>query len=244
MSFVKHKSQIGSSLSEVIIVLALLGIVFTLTLGVMVADYNKNQTVVRLEKTFLILSKSLRMSVTQNSEPDTWWFPTTLSETDSYSFFEKYLKPHLILTLDCKNSIDGNCTFDFKELDGEVKSLNSSWVRFYLNNGAFVAMQAIKNKEYKVLYFYVDINGKKRLNVVGRDIFMFEYWIENPKHKDWVGVLLPYGHEFSHSELISDKNLNNCNSNSKGNYCGALIWMDGWQIKYGYPWAHARHIIK
>ncbi len=234
----------GNTLAEMLITIAIIGIVFTVSVGVFVADYNRNQTVVRLEKMYSTLSQAFNKSMVTNGMLNSWDFPDNLSEIGSYTFFEDYLKPSLILARDCKNSTKGQCDFVFKELDGSEKSLNSTWVRFFLNDGAFVAMQTNANDKYKVIYFYADTNGKKRLNVVARDIFLFEYWIQNNDHPEYVGKLLPFGHQYTREEITSTDNYNNCNSSTNGNYCGALIMKDNWQIKTGYPWAQARYVVK
>ena len=82
------------------------------------------------------------------------------------------------------------------------------------------------------------------MNVVARDIFVFEYWLKNDAHPEYVGKMLPYGHEFTRDELISEGNENNCHSSLLGNYCGALIIKDNWQIIKGYPWAQARYVVQ
>lgn len=242
----KHNGKFkrGNTLSESLIALAIIGVVFTIAMGTMIADFNKNQTTVRLKKIYSDLSQAFTSAVAKNGSPDSWDIPDIFSERISNDIFETYLKPELVVMRDCKNSNTDQCDFVFKELDGTEKSLNSTWTRFYLNNGMFLAMQAITNPKYKVLYFYVDTNGKKRLNVVARDIFLFEYWIQNDDNPAFVGQLFPYGHEYSREELISDKYLNNCNSTKNGNYCSALIIKDNWEIKSGYPWAQARYVVK
>ncbi len=247
LKFVKtisQKSKQGNTLSETMIAMMIVGVVFTICVGTMVADYNKKQTVTRLQKMYSVLSQVMERASIENGFPDSWEFPEKLSEIGSYSFFEKYLRHNLVLSRDCKNSTDGSCAYTFKELDGTEKSLNSTWTRFYLNDGAFIALQTIPSGDYKVVYFYVDTNGKKRLNVVARDIFLFEYWIQNDEHPDYVGKLLPFGHEYSRSELISASNDNNCNSSKNGNYCSSLIMKDNWRIIPGYPWAQARYVVQ
>lgn len=241
---IMNKSKKGNTLAELLICLAILGVVFTIAVGVMVADHNRNQTVVRLKKHFSTLSQAFPRAAAIEGPYYTWDIPSQLSEQGSNYFFEKYLKPNLAILRDCKNSTEGSCNFTFKELDGTEKALNSTWSRFYLNDGAFLAVQTYSNDKYSVVYFYVDSNGKKRLNVVARDIFMFEFWLENEEHPEYIGKLLPYGHEYSREELISDSNKNNCNRTKNGNYCSALIMKDGWQIKNGYPWAQARYVVQ
>ena len=234
----------GNTLAEMLITLVVIGVVFTISMGIFVADHNKNQTVVRLEKSFSTFSRAFIQSAAQNGSPETWVVSNQLSEKSSYQFFERYLKPFLILSKDCKNSTEGSCDFVFKELNGTEKSLNSTWARFYLNDGTFVGLQARGGDKYRVVYLYVDTNGKKRLNVVARDIFMLEYWLQNDDYPEYVGKLYPYGHEYSKFQLTSTDNENNCNPTKNGNYCAALIIKDNWQIVEGYPWAQARYVVQ
>lgn len=239
-----YHNKKGNTLSETLIALVIVGVVFTISMGTIVADYNKNQTVVRLKKMYSVFNQAFDRAIAQDGMPESWDFSEGLSERGSYSFFEHYLKPYLIISRDCKNSIEGTCAYTFKELDATEKALNSTWARFFLNDGTFVALQTNASDTYKVVYFYIDTNGKKRLNVVARDIFLFEYWIQNDAHPDYVGKLLPFGHEYSRSEVISTSNPNNCNSTKNGNYCASLIMIDNWQIIRGYPWAQARYVVQ
>lgn len=234
----------GNTLSETLIALVIVGVIFTISMGTIVADYNKNQTVVRLKKMYSTFSNAINASIAKNGLPDDWDMEEGVSERGSYLFFEQYIKPFLILTRDCKSSTVDQCNYTFKELDGTEKALNSKWTRFFLSDGAFIGLQSSADENYKVVYFYIDTNGKKRLNVVARDIFMFEYWIRNNEHPEYEGKLLPYGHEYTREQLMSDSNPNNCNKTKNGNYCAALIINDNWQIITGYPWAQARYVVQ
>ena len=234
----------GNTLSETLIAMVVLGVVFTISMGTIVADHNKNQTVVRMKRIYSIMSQAFNSAIAKEGHYAHWDFPEHLSERGSYDFFSYYLKNSLILLRDCKNSTSDQCAYTFKELDGTEKSLNSTWNRFFLNDGTFIAMQTNGNENYKVIYFYIDTNGKKRLNVVARDIFLFEYWVRNVAHPEYEGKFLPFGHEFSREDLISASNQNNCNKTKSGNYCSALIIQDNWQIINGYPWAQARYVVQ
>ncbi len=240
-----QKRELGNTLSETLIAMAVIGIVFTLSIGTFVADYNKNQTVVRLKKVYGVLTQAFTKSAVENGDSTTWDFPNKLSDEGSYLFFNNYLKKHLVVLRDCKNSTEKTCNFVFKNLKGEEQQLSPNWARFYLNDGMFLAIQCNNNSDkYKVVYFYIDTNGKKRLNVIGRDIFIYEYWIENYEHPEYEGRLLPFGHEYTREEIISESNQNNCSNKTNGSYCAALIMKDNWQIIKGYPWAHARYVVQ
>lgn len=240
-----NKISYGFTLSEILVAMVVLGIILVLTVGIMMADYNKEQVIVRLKKADSVLSNAFTMSSTKNGSPDDWELQSGTTERASYEFFHSYLKPDLVLARDCKSSSEGQCNYEFKELNGRARSLSPQWTRFFLNDGAFVALQTYANDKFKVVYFYVDTNGKKRLNVVGRDIFMFIYWIRNDDHPDWEKKLLPYGHEYLRSELLSASNPSNCNAlGGSGDFCSALIIKDNWKIKNDYPWAQARYAVK
>ncbi len=238
-----NKKRIGYNLSETLIVMVVIGVIFTISFGTIVADYNKNQTTVRLNKLYNTFSDAVKLSVKDNGSVDSWLIDDGISDYSSYNFFNRYLKDYLLLTRDCKNSVMDTCNYNFKELNGQEKELNSSWTRFYLSDGTFIALQTNGNDRYKVVYFYFDTNGKKRLNVVARDIFIYELWIQNYDHPDYEGQIFPYGHQYTRAELISKDNPNNCNSSKNGNYCAALIMKDGWRIIEGYPWAQARYNV-
>lgn len=241
---ITNRYKKGNTLSETLIALVIIGVLFTVAMGTMVADYNKNQTVVRMKKVYSVMAQAFDSAIAKEGAYDNWEIEDGLSERASNDFFNKYLKPSLILSRDCKNSTTDQCAYTFKELDGTEKNLNSTWTRFFLNDGMFVALQTIGSEDYKVVYFYIDTNGKKRLNVVARDIFLFEYWLRNAEHPEYVGKFLPFGHEYSREELISDSNDNNCNRTKNGNYCSSVIIKDNWQIIQGYPWAQARYVVQ
>ena len=231
-------------MSETLIAMTIVGVVFTIAMGTIVADINRTNTVERLKKVYASLAETINQSTITNGGTRYWELRNGLSSDNSYDFFDTYLKKYLIIIRNCKTSTQGDCNFLFKELNGIEKSLNNTWVRFFLNDGTFVALQTNGNDKYKVIYFYVDINGKKRLNVVARDIFMFEYWIENSEHPEYEGRLLPFGHQYSKAQLLSSNDINNCNIKANGNYCSALIIKDNWQIIQNYPWAQARYVVK
>ena len=70
---------------------------------------------------------------------------------------------------------------------------------------------------------FVDINGPKKPNQFGRDLFVFERTSNG---------IMPNGYSMTSSELDE-----RCAKTSGYNYfCFAKIVKDGWQIKEDYPW--------
>ena len=85
--------------------------------------------------------------------------------------------------------------------------------------------------------FLVDLNGFKRPNKLGRDLFVFSV-AKN-------GVL-PFSNDDreildivrSRDEFRDGPSADNyqCNRQGRGMWCAALIMADGWQIRDDYPW--------
>lgn len=229
--------------SENLITIVILAIVIIISSGTIVADNKKNNTVIKLEKKYVLLSESLKKSEKINGSYKKWLVADG-DNNGSYLFFKDYLSYVLPVLKDCNVSTKGDCNYEFKELNGTSKVLDSSWARFKLSDGTFLALKTNCDENYKVVYFYLDTNGKKRLNVVARDIFIFEYWIKNNLHPEWEGILFPYGHQYSKKYLVSLSDKNNCNLDKNGNYCAALLMLDNWQMTPDYPWAQARYFVQ
>lgn len=69
--------------------------------------------------------------------------------------------------------------------------------------------------------------------MVGKDIFVFEYFLGN------IGKFKPIFYERTRTQLVSDGNwmcTKNSNAAQLGNACAALIMKDGWRIADDYPW--------
>ena len=86
---------------------------------------------------------------------------------------------------------------------------------------------------------YVDINGRKKPNTFGKDVFHF-YLIKD------TGKFLPIAwDDGGYNNPITDRNIlkngpsrqnYQCNKDGIGLWCGALIMQDGWKISDDYPW--------
>ena len=115
-----NNRKYGNTLSETLIALAVIGIVFTLSVGTFVADYNKNQTVVRLKKVYGVLSQAFTNSSVKNGNVEDWDFPVKLSKEGSYSVLDLCQTPLFACQWYAKREkieINTICTsiFDLKE---------------------------------------------------------------------------------------------------------------------------------
>ena len=135
----------------------------------------------------------------------------------------------------CGTDTTGECEFNAKGLNGStmsgIENCNNTSTKFFLNDGVEIMPCITTNANY--MQFYIDINGNKKPNVVGKDVFAFEYALktDNSIYKK----LFPRFNYDTVEDHIADQE-NRCNKNQNGFACASLIMVDGWQMKKYYPW--------
>lgn len=224
------------TLAEVLITIGIIGVVASLTLPVLVANYKKQVTVTQLKKAYTEISQAIKLSELQNGDVSSWEF--TLSGTD---FYYRYLQNYFIKNKEVQNRKLKN-EYIVNNLNG-TKCTSEVWCTqqdsfyIYLNNGSIMGIMT-HGKQGKYKSVTIDINGFKKPNQLGKDFFVFS--IISPDG------LVPYGYKdggisgmsyntFDRNKLKSSVDYA-CNARHKGIWCSALIMTDGWEIKDDYPW--------
>lgn len=129
-----------------------------------------------------------------------------------------------------------------------------------LPNGSIVIFNTLKYKgivdqtEIRTppigLLMYVDINGLKKPNVFGKDIFPFAIYYDSKTKLSVYGkiTIITKGADnlearknafqngnYSYVSIVSSEWTNDC-YNGTGSYCGVLIMTNSWKIPKNYPW--------
>lgn len=222
------------TLAEVLITLGIIGIVAAMTLPTLVGKYQKVETATKLKKAYTILQEATKRSEVSNGELKYWDFSLS-----SNSFYTTYYKPHLSSVKEFINTapplevtyscLKGSCS-------GEYGSYSSPAVpKILLSDGTLIAFDPTVSAQRIIL---VDVNGYKKPNKWGRDMFAFSLQSD-------IG-LVPYGYggiawgsfgsEYDRDLIINSNNDRACNKQKDGVWCAALIMMDGWEIRNDYPW--------
>lgn len=224
------------TLAEVLITLGIIGIIAAMTLPAVITKYRKKQTAAVLKETYSLLNQAVMLSENTNGSKEYWDF--TLSSENFYkTYLQKYLKH--------SKEYFGETSFNnikYECLKGNCYQgayAHADTPKIALQNGTILIIS--NHEESDSILIYADINGMKKPNIRGIDMFLFN--ISKTK-----GVV-PYGYEvqketsenYLHKnatrEEITDAGANaSCNLNSSGNWCAALIMYDGWEIKDDYPW--------
>ena len=227
--FTTHNSLKKSAftLAEVLITLGIIGVVAALTLPTIISNYKKQVTVSKLQKTYSTINNAFKQSEAANESSEFWDDPVV---TGSQSYFEKYFKPYLNGATECFSYQE--CGYKsnppYKFLNGayiqtsmDSNSLRRDRFAFYMPDGVFywfiIAGGAGVIIPQSIVY--IDINGGKSPNIIGKDVFLFQ-------RIPGKGIL-PSGYQ-QPANTVS----NVCQRD--GQYCAAKIMQDGWKITYPY----------
>ena len=242
-----NHAKFGFTLAEVLITLGIIGVVAALTLPMLIAKYQKQVTVSGLQKSYSVVTNMIRKAEAKHGLISEWseWsadLPWYKKSANSKYVLEHYLAPEANgAKVYESNAQSGNFYVRFMcdtkdngaDNDAQYKRMNGGTVITHLNevirsirlaDGACIGFKPIDGN---VSFVYVDINGDKKPNVVGKDFFEFILTYD--------GKLLPRGYELSDDDLKNDRNCP-----ISGYYIGdcsaAKIMRAGWKINSDYPW--------
>lgn len=243
----KHKILNAFTLAEVLITLAIIGIVAALTIPAIVQRYQERVTVTKLKKAYSLLNQAYQMAVIDHGTYDQWGMinaeydeegnMTNMDEfKNTYANTWKILSPYLKVVASCdftkarcpdmfledydRNNLDG--TFRTKGLTNETGILIADGLLF--NCGFVESAECTSSRgSSKALKnvcgdFSVKIGPKKSVYTLGKDEFYF--------------YITKYGiYPTGTSEETIYTFSNTCNlkssSNRNGYGCSAWVIMNG-----------------
>ena len=235
------------TLAEVLITLGIIGVVAAMTMPALIANYEKKQAATRLKQTYSQLQQAIAFSVLENGEIRDWNWP---QENWFDTYIAKYLKLSREKTtfklLDNENP-DQVDYIPYKQISGEqerglaiLREGFSGSKSYILLNG--VELIVTKDSDTRVGEILVDINSSaKRPNQFGKDAFFLvmykDYGLQFFGMKP-DGECTYIGNRDRNYFMSSDscEFQYQCNREGRGMWCGALIMIDGWEIKKDYPW--------
>ena len=212
------------TLAEVLLTLAIIGVVAALTIPAVVTKVTKDQYVVGLKKAYNTLKAVEREAIQEHGEMANWDWSTG---GDPTADFERYFLPHFDVLKNCGATTEKGC---FPEgitwLDGsswDTDSATRNTIRNYrivTSDGMSWAYEKSSNTTPLASrgFFYVDVNGLKGPNRYGRDIFYFDVFPSNLGIKPhgsyvWNGIT-----PIETSEVDDD-----CSASGSGWYCAAKV---------------------
>ncbi len=224
------------TLAEVLITLAIIGVVAALTIPAVIQKYTYRMTETRLAKFYSLMNQAIIMSKIDNGAPETWdyWVDdlqdeegNLINQTEAIdAAFQKYLAPYLKITSKKKvTDYNGNQRYFYYLADGSAFSY------------AFHEIRDIQFFPYKAEKCI------KVQNVSGICRFAFEFYPANIsmssindgawkylKGKGMEPTL--YAWDGDPESLYNDP-TRGCEAT--GDYCTAIIARNGWKIPADYP---------
>ncbi|MBE7707006.1 MAG: type II secretion system protein [Cyanobacteria bacterium SIG30] len=217
------------TLAEVLITLAIIGVVAALTIPSVVANYEKTQIETKLKKAFNVISNSSLMAIKDYGPITTWNLGEVDVQKSAQNFVDTYMIPYLKVAKNCKGSTSDDCSYGVFYLNGDKPSdeynlTNENAARFILADGSIISVQVFG----VYASVMVDINGHKKPNVFGKDVFLMRYQLVHNGVS--TGNIRFPGSKDNSTSVKSSGNYHYCNKNADGKGCGRLILQNGWKI--------------
>jgi len=225
------------TLAEILITLAVIGVVAALTIPSIISNHKKQVVVTKIRKDYSMFQQAVKNAEAEFGLMETWNlesdYPNKIDRTEK--FISTYLKPFLKIEKICAPSSD-ECWTEAQSLNGAKGYLSNTAsdrsVSFVLADGQSVYIwyggDYFGSGEHIQIRF--DIDGKdKGDSMLGKDIFSMI-------------ILCKTGHvELSGEANPTDTNESlSCLKETSvpkhaGNNCAALIQKSGWKIPDDYP---------
>ena len=240
------------TLAEVLITLGIIGVVAALTLPTLINNYQNTQYVTSLKKGYTEFNEVLKeMSSDAGCVNDLQCSGLFDTGTDNTTFGDEFVK-HVKVAKNCKTvagqgcwsvttnlNYDGSSTTNNYDSDTSYKFITADGMSVIIGNygdncthgGTSYTTGELGYMSQVCGYILFDVNGPKKPNNRGRDVFYF--FITNGKG----ALLYPRGGKddnYANSNCWWDyNNSNRCSSSDKyGVYCTGRIMENGWVMDY------------
>ncbi len=225
--------KIAFTLAEVLITLAVIGVVAALTIPPLVQSYKKSVVETRLKKFYSVMNQAIALSEIDNGDRKLWYKDLKSAQTDddgnyiegsseSEKWFKKYLAPYLNIAEMKVSDTDGYLYVYFA--DGSAFRIPNTTrnVDFFVTGD-----KCIKKPVRGVCMFFFNYYPIAK-NTTIADEFAYSTQNLEPWVWKWDGT----------KELLYKScsgSLSKTESNYYKNFCSRLIMLNNWKIPDDYP---------
>lgn len=218
---ITYSTKIAFTLAEVLITLGIIGIIAEATIPTLVNNTEKKQTVTKLQKSYSDLYQVIRLSEIDNGPSSSWNYTNSVTIADTHNFINTYILPYFSGLQFCSDGLDPDSKCG--------STVSSTGANYSLKDGVGFSIVAANDKTAAII---IDVNGGKKPNKLGKDVFYFKLSPTNG--------LQPYGYTkgMTRDQIINDGTFG-CTTAAityPKHLCTALIYYDGWTIADDYPW--------
>lgn len=174
----------GFTLAEVLITLGIIGVVASLTLPAIVQKQQEKATVTALKKFYSMLSQAYIQAKLENGTVDTW-YETSMTQQERSKLVAEKLTKQIKTTKICEYNIgecfaekhyfiDGRSSGTWNSTNNYSTFITADGMSVLVNGYTSTEMNGeIENLGFIYADVIVDINGYKKPNTLGKDIFSF-----------------------------------------------------------------------
>ena len=216
------------TLAEVLIVLAVLGIIAVLTVPNLIKYHTRIQTQTKIAKFFSTIETTVRTAEAQEGIGF-----ASFDTSSAGVFYDNYFEPYLNISKNCRKTA---CPYPCYYQKGYAAGNFSP--NYCLKDGVCFQMIGINSGGYGDVLLQFDINGAKGPNRFGKDIFWLNIFKDKNTGSYDIGTPgFDYGGR-AQSNLDGAIRLckNEISSGHGGRYCTSWIVKNGFKIPKGYPW--------
>ena len=223
-----NSRKIAFTLAEVLITLGIIGVVAAMTMPSLITNYKIKETVSKLKKVNTTFNNAFLQAKEENGEISDWGLSNSTLDTDTddgsiansnygRDKFLEILSRHLKTISMCKYS-DNSCeVYRPTNLQGDIDNSDSYSNRLVLADGTIIGHLYLNNTACNTNWgsgalsqscgsFKVDLNGSKKPNMYGKDIFQFDITVNGIVPS---GIATDIsGNNFEESCIKSDSRMN------------------------------------
>ena len=246
LRFAQNDKKGAFTLAEVLITLGIIGIVIALTLPSIIGKYQRKVTAEKLKVAYNIFSSALERAKNDYGE----LYMTKDMYIDPYLYRKTYIDPYLKEVKSYKGNYiiisasNGSGAYLYYNKDNAdtgngAMCLPNGFCYFLKRGGGYNSDTDYGWVNY--MYIIVDLNGPRKPNRVGHDVFYFALNVPSTLGATVKKVPLLSGYVHGTSAKTSrDELIKDCRGDTSdwgaGSKCTLLIMNDGWEIRNDYPW--------
>ena len=219
----------GFTLSEALIVMAAIGIVAVLTVPLLANEYQKKVQYAAFVKVYGALQDAMQYAILEHGSPSKWNYEGESAE-DKQAFIDTYIAPYIKKVEHDPNCYPSNARI--RDLKGQALGTASDLIGGYsmpdflvLEDGGAISMTFLYSSATRADLF-VDTNGPRGPNILGRDMFSMYYGFDSLNNKPLVGFYSNIPDLESIIEECCDAHGNSCTTGNQGDTCAGKLLLE------------------
>lgn len=238
MKIIRNQKSNAFTLAEILITLAIIGVVAALTIPALVQSYKKAVVGAKLAKFYSTINEAIARSEIDNGDKMTWDVMYTVSLGELYregisakEWYEKYLARY-IQVLKTEETNTHEKVFNVYFPDGSMVGIWSVHMMYYPNSKDYEEQQVVTDDGEE----YTD--RKRADSGIKYFLFHFDPYNKNNKQTYNKGVVPYMDSNFDGSnEMLKNNPKLGCRQDvtNERAYCTELIRRNGWKIPKDYP---------